>query len=74
MPTMDGWQLLDHIKTDIKLASLPVFMVTSLSSEEARSKAARLGANGYFVKPFTVDDLMSVMSELAPNVPADGSV
>jgi two-component system chemotaxis sensor kinase CheA len=64
MPTMDGWQFLDHVKTDAKLAAIPVVMVTSLTSEESRAKAAKLGASDYFVKPFTADHLRSVMSTL----------
>jgi two-component system chemotaxis sensor kinase CheA len=61
MPTMDGWQFLDHVKTDARLAAVPVVMVTSLTSDESRARAAKLGANDYFVKPFTAEQLRSVM-------------
>ena len=64
MPTMDGWQFLDHVKTDAKLAAIPVVMVTSLASDEYRARAAKLGASNYFVKPFTAEHLRSIMSSL----------
>jgi chemosensory pili system protein ChpA (sensor histidine kinase/response regulator) len=65
MPTMDGWRFLYQVKTDAKLAGIPVVMVTSLSSEEARVKAAHLGASSYFVKPFTAEHLRSAMAVIA---------
>jgi two-component system chemotaxis response regulator CheY len=65
MPTMDGWQFLHYVKTDEKLAAVPVVMVTSLISGESRARAANLGATDYFVKPFTVEHLRSVMSALS---------
>ncbi len=65
MPTMDGWQFLDHVKTDEKLAAIPVVMVTSLTSDDSRARAAKLGASDYFVKPFTAEHLRSVMSALS---------
>jgi signal transduction histidine kinase/DNA-binding response OmpR family regulator len=48
MPGVDGWSVLSQIKTDEKLAPIPVVMVTSV---DQRKLAAALGASDYMLKP-----------------------
>ena len=53
MPRMTGMQLLQEIKQDAQLARIPVLMLTADARKEDILQAARLGASGYVVKPFT---------------------
>ena len=53
MPNMNGFELLEAIKGDEKLKSLPVLMVTAEARKEDIVLAAQSGAAGYIVKPFT---------------------
>ncbi len=53
MPNMNGFELLEAIKGDEKLKSLPVLMVTAEARKEDIIRAAQGGAAGYIVKPFT---------------------
>jgi two-component system, chemotaxis family, chemotaxis protein CheY len=53
MPIMDGFALLAAIKADVSLRHLPVLMVTAEARKEDIVKAARSGAAGYIVKPFS---------------------
>ncbi|MGN1056793.1 MAG: chemotaxis response regulator CheY [Comamonas sp.] len=53
MPNMNGFQLLNEIKSDDKLKHLPVLMVTAEARKEDIVAAAQAGAAGYIVKPFT---------------------
>ena len=53
MPNMNGVELLEAIKSDDKLKSLPVLMVTAEARKEDIIRAAQGGAAGYIVKPFT---------------------
>ncbi|NBY68524.1 MAG: response regulator [Betaproteobacteria bacterium] len=53
MPNMNGFELLEAIKEDEKLKSIPVLMVTAEASKDDVLKAARLGASAYIVKPFS---------------------
>jgi len=62
MPHVDGWEMLEYIKTDENFGHIPVVMVTSLDSEEHQIKAAELGASGYVIKPFAEKDLAYVLS------------
>ena len=69
MPHIDGWQLLEYIRTDDHLSELPVILVTSLNSPKHRAKAEELGATNYIVKPLTGDHL-SLIAAVIQNDPA----
>ena len=53
MPNMNGFQLLTEIKNDATLKHIPVLMVTAEARKEDIMLAAKEGAAGYIVKPFT---------------------
>lgn len=53
MPNMNGFDLLSAIKADAALKHLPVLMVTAEARKDDIVRAARDGAAGYIVKPFT---------------------
>jgi two-component system, chemotaxis family, chemotaxis protein CheY len=64
MPTMEGIELLKHIRADPALASLPVLMVTAEARREQIVVAAEAGVNGYIVKPFTAQTLEQKISKI----------
>lgn len=53
MPGMSGMELLQAIRADENLKSLPILMVTAEAKREQIVAAAQAGVNGYVVKPFT---------------------
>jgi two-component system chemotaxis response regulator CheY len=53
MPGMTGIELLQHVRADPNLKSLPVLMVTAEAKRDQIVAAAQAGVNGYVVKPFT---------------------
>jgi two-component system chemotaxis response regulator CheY len=53
MPNMNGFGLLQAVKADAALKHLPVLMVTAEGRKEDIVLAARSGAAGYILKPFT---------------------
>ncbi len=53
MPQMQGIDLLKHIRSDPKLAHIPVLLITAEAKKEQIVMAAKAGVNGYIVKPFT---------------------
>jgi two-component system chemotaxis response regulator CheY len=53
MPNMNGFELLQAIKADESLRHLPVLMVTAEARKEDIVLAAKSGAAGYIVKPFS---------------------
>lgn len=57
MPNMTGIELLKAIRADAQLKHLPVLMVTAEAKKENIIEAAKSGASGYVVKPFTAATL-----------------
>ncbi|MBK9438622.1 MAG: response regulator [Chloracidobacterium sp.] len=51
MPIMDGWELLEYVKTDEHFGKIPVVMITSLAEQHHRDRAMALGASDYQIKP-----------------------
>lgn len=50
MPRMNGFELTSTIRSDARLAEIPVVLVTALSSREDRERGMDTGANAYVVK------------------------
>jgi len=61
MPQIDGWNLLEYIKTDDNFGHIPVVMISSLAANEHRQRALELGAADYVVKPFGGIDLARIL-------------
>ena len=58
LPKLDGWSVLQELKTDPDLGGIPVVM---LSVEESRARAFSLGASDYLVKPVDPPRLSEVV-------------
>jgi chemosensory pili system protein ChpA (sensor histidine kinase/response regulator) len=64
MPRMDGYQLLEHVRSDARLRHVPVVMITSRAGQKHRKKARSAGANAYLTKPYQEAELVEQVSEL----------
>jgi adenylate cyclase len=62
MPGLDGWSVLQQLRADPALASVPVVMVTLLDD---RAKGYALGAADYVVKPIDRKGLCGVVAKYA---------
>ncbi|CAG9169873.1 chemotaxis response regulator CheY [Cupriavidus pinatubonensis] len=72
MPNMDGLTMLQTIRSDAKLAKLPVLMVTAEARKENIIAAAKAGASGYVVKPFTAATLEEKITRIFEKLAAEG--
>lgn len=70
MPQIDGWQLLEYVKTDDNFGHIPVVIMTSLVGPEHRSRAFELGATDFVQKPFDARTLESVLEQFTINIVA----
>lgn len=61
MPRMDGFDLARTIRADAKLHDLPIIMITSRIAEKHHEHARELGVNHYLGKPYSEDELMSLV-------------
>lgn len=58
MPVMDGHEMLERLRADETLKSIPVIMVTARCTSEDISAASALGVSDYVTKPFDFVQLM----------------
>lgn len=64
MPELDGLALLQEIRSDENLKSLPVLMVTAEAKRDQIVEAAQAGVNGYIIKPFTAATLKEKIEKI----------
>ncbi|CAG1014651.1 two-component system, chemotaxis family, sensor kinase CheA [Burkholderiaceae bacterium] len=50
MPRLDGFGLTERLRSDKRLADLPVILVTALDTREDKERGVEVGANAYIVK------------------------
>ncbi|MGD9212624.1 MAG: response regulator, partial [Desulfobacteraceae bacterium] len=62
MPNKDGWQVIQDIKSDPELNSIPIIIC---SITENREKAYKLGAVDYLVKPILEEELVTAIKNLS---------
>jgi chemosensory pili system protein ChpA (sensor histidine kinase/response regulator) len=65
MPRMDGFDLVRNMRADPNLAALPVVMITSRIAQRHRDYAAELGVDHYLGKPYSEDELLSLIGHYA---------
>jgi len=65
MPRMDGFDLVRNIRADERLADLAVIMITSRIAQKHRDYAAELGVDHYLGKPYSEDELLSLVARYA---------
>ncbi|MBI1878276.1 MAG: response regulator [Chloroflexi bacterium] len=63
---MDGWQVLQIIKSNDKLAHIPIIMLTARHYLEDESETSNYAGmfDSYVVKPFVVRDLLGKIKDL----------
>ncbi len=64
LPKMDGLEVLEEIKRDTALRSIPVVVLTTSRSPEHVARSYELGGNGYITKPDSYKQLVEVMATL----------
>lgn len=64
MPKMNGFELCKQIKTNVEVSHIPVILLTALGNDENILTGYKVGADMYIPKPFDVELLVTVISNL----------
>ena len=64
MPDLSGLAVLERLRLDPALRPLPVLMMTASTLPGDVGESYRLGANGYFIKPSSVRELVELLLAL----------
>lgn len=64
LPKYDGRQVLERIKNDPDLATIPVVVLTTSSAEEDIVRSYKLHANAYVTKPVDLDQFIRAVRQI----------
>ena len=64
LPKVDGIQVLEKVKAEPSLQSIPVVMLTTSREEKDLVKSYQLGVNAYVVKPVAFKEFIEAIQEL----------
>lgn len=64
MPRLDGFRLLAELRKDERTAAIPVALLTGLSGEIGRTRAAGAGADAVLIKPVARAELLAAVRSL----------
>lgn len=64
LPKVDGLQVLESIKNDAELKSVPVVVLTSSREEPDLQQSYQLGVNAYVIKPVRFQDFVKAIQDL----------
>ncbi len=62
MPEMDGFGVLDALRSEVRFADIPFIFLTALDDRASMRRGMNLGADDYLTKPFTRDDLIEAVT------------
>ena len=64
MPRMDGVQLAERIKNDLRWARIPMIAVTAYNTADDLRKTLEAGFDGHLEKPINLDALLTTVRRL----------
>jgi two-component system chemotaxis response regulator CheY len=61
MPDINGLELISYVRNNPNYRTIPLFIISTESSEKDRERGMALGANEYLVKPFLPEILQKLI-------------
>ncbi|OQW95746.1 MAG: hypothetical protein BWK79_01375 [Beggiatoa sp. IS2] len=63
MPRMNGLELTAHVRANPATQKIPIFMITSRTTEKHREQAKAAGVSAYLTKPYPEGELMELIDK-----------
>ncbi|MFP4363482.1 MAG: response regulator [Spirochaetia bacterium] len=64
MPRMDGYTLIENIRKEKQLTTIPIIVISSIDDKESRDRVMEAGADSYIIKShFDRNDLVSAVKK-----------
>jgi CheY-like chemotaxis protein len=64
LPSMDGFELISRLRNQPRFAHLPIVVTSGDPDPESPERALSLGANAYFLKPYSPSAIRRKVKEL----------
>lgn len=68
MPVVDGFDLIQQIKSKENLKSMPIIVITSAGSEQQREDLVKLGVSQIISKPIQPPLISQAITKIFPNL------
>ncbi|MCM8758893.1 MAG: response regulator [Candidatus Omnitrophica bacterium] len=68
MPRLNGWEVLERLKSGWRSRKVPVMMITGKTSDEDKIKGYSLGVDYYVTKPFNIQRLLPIIRNLVSGI------
>jgi two-component system chemotaxis response regulator CheY len=65
MPRLDGFGLIEKVRSSSRHVDRPILVLTTESSDEKKKRARDAGATGWIVKPFDPEKLAAAVRRVA---------
>ena len=72
LPGIDGWEVLDRLRSSDRLHRLPVIMISAHAGPSAADVALAQGCSAYLPKPFEPDELLDKVADAIRSLSAAG--
>lgn len=63
MPDLNGFEILETIRSNPELVTLPVIMLTAMGQLSDADRAKKMGATDYITKPFSALSLINIVHQ-----------
>ena len=64
LPSMDGFELIERVRSDIRTARLPIVVISGDSDPRTPERIYRLGADAFFGKPYSPAQVRQKLEQL----------
>jgi CheY-like chemotaxis protein len=64
LPSMDGFELIERVRSDSRTAGLPIVVVSGDNDPRTPERLLRLGADAYFGKPYSPAQVRQKLEQL----------
>jgi two-component system response regulator len=64
MPKVNGLEVLERIRADVRTRAIPIVMLTSSKEDPDIKRCYELGVNSYVIKPVEFDEFQKAISNL----------
>jgi two-component system chemotaxis response regulator CheY len=66
MPDINGLELITFLRQHPSYKDVPILIISTESAEEDRRRGLAIGASGYLTKPFTENELVTLVQQMLP--------
>jgi CheY-like chemotaxis protein len=67
MPKMDGYQMMEELRADEALKSIPIVVISAWTAAVHRERAEAAGADVFITKPFELTHILKTVQEYVPS-------